>query len=74
MDSFSSNGEIKEGEWRHIVAADTSMGTVPNLRGSRYRDSAIAVREALKNYVNSEAGSVPWQLKHVRRTGRKKSD
>ena len=38
------------------------------VRGSRYSKDAIAMRETLKDYVNSEAGSVPWQLDYIRRT------
>ena len=31
------------------------------VRGSRYTKDALQVRETLRDYVNSEAGSVSWQ-------------
>ena len=31
----------------------------------------IEVREKFKDYFNSDIGSVPWQLSHVRNTGAK---
>ena len=38
------------------------------VRGSRYTKDALQVRETLRDYVNSEAGSVPWQTNYIRRT------
>ena len=37
------------------------ISSIPNVRGSRYSNNTIAMREALKDYVNSESGSVEWQ-------------
>ena len=34
------------------------MSTIPNFRESRYLNNAIAIREALKDYVNSESRSI----------------
>ena len=34
------------------------MSTIPNFRESRYLNNAIAIREALKDYVNSETVSI----------------
>ena len=69
IDSESNDGTIKAGEWRSIQANDQGCFANPNaVRGSRYTKDALAMRDALKNYVNSEEGSLPWQLDHVRRT------
>ena len=44
------------------------LTNVNNVRGSRYSDQAINMRDALMNYLNSEEGAVPWQKKNIRRT------
>ena len=58
VDSQALSGEIRPGEWRRIVDDVTGMSSIPNVRGSRYSNNAIAMREALKDYVNSETGSI----------------
>lgn len=68
VDSESSTGEIKEGEWRSIVANDTSFVPLQKPHNTRSKDSAKSIRDSLKNYLNG-VGAVPWQLKHVRATG-----
>ena len=69
IDSESKNGDVRPGEWRSMAQLESSsLAYLPNVRGSRYRQNAVEMREALKDYVNSEAGSVEWQLDHVRRT------
>ena len=68
VDSQASSGEIRPGQWRRIVDDVAGMSSIPNVRGSRYSNNAIAMREALKDYVNSETGSIEWQWDHVRRT------
>ena len=40
---------------------------------SRCRNSAIDMREVLKEYLNGP-GAVSWQLKYVRRTGDSDTD
>ena len=66
VDSQASSGEIRSGEWRRIVDDVSGMSSIPNIRGSWYSNNAV--REALKDYVNSETGSIEWQWDHVRRT------
>ena len=66
VDSQASSGEIRSGEWRRIVDDVSGMSSIPNIRGSWYSNNAM--REALKDYVNSETGSIEWQWDHVRRT------
>ena len=55
------NGEIKEGHWREIIREDTFMN-VHNIRGSRQGSDATKMRESLKDFVNSVAGALSWQL------------
>ena len=47
------------------------ISSMPNVYGSRYSNNAVAMGEALKDYVNSETGSIEWQWDHVRRTLKK---
>ena len=37
----------------------------PPIRGSRYRNYAMEVREALKAYVNSELSAFSWQWEYT---------
>ena len=63
VDSFDDSGNILPGEWRRITSADEDSSALRNLpaaRGTRYRNYALDVREALKAYVNSDQGAVPW--------------
>ena len=70
VDSYDGNGQIKNGEWRRLVTPDGALPSISKVRGSRYTEDAIQLRDALKTYVNSEKGSLPWQLNHVRKTGK----
>ena len=38
------------------------------LHGTRFTQTSLEIRDMLKEYVNSEEGSVPWQIAYVRRT------
>lgn len=73
IDSFNSSGDILPGQWRCSVSGDGNNGsaiqTLTPPRGSRYSNSAVEVREALKEYVNSDAGAVSWQWDYVRSRG-----
>lgn len=68
IDSENKDGTIKEGEWRSTNNEDSALRRINPVRGSRYPKNAIEVRESLKEYVNSESGSVPWQTDYIRRT------
>ena len=68
VDSYEKNGTIKPGEWRKYQTTDGCLQNLGNVRGSRPNSNAKNIREAIKKYVNSEEGSVEWQLIHVRRT------
>ena len=72
VDSEDKSGGIKDGEWRNIVGEDGSNGalrTLPLPRGTRYSSAATQARETLKEYVNSEHGSVTWQWDYIRSRG-----
>ena len=47
----------------------TAMLTPPNAKGYRTKENVNEIRNALKDYVNSDAGSVEWQLRHVNNLG-----
>ena len=70
-DSEDQNWNIKQGEWPSAVDGGQSVGNMLPLlpvRGRRYQNDALSMRDALKTYVNREEGSVPWQVDYVRRT------
>ena len=50
--------------WQHSAVQDL----LPP-RGSRYANSALETREALKSYLNSDQGAVSWQWDYVRSRG-----
>ena len=68
-DSEDSGRNIVPGDWRKDVQSGNSpLEEIASLRGSRAKKSALDTRDALKDYLNSEEGSVPWQVGYVRRT------
>ena len=70
-DSDDGSGVIRLGEWRSTQATGDENGCFRQLRGvrgSRYGNDAIKMRETLTSYVNSEDGCLPWQLDYIRRT------
>ena len=71
VDRKSKTGEIKQGEWRrNLLEQGLCFRNINNVRGSRQSIASTKMRDALKDFVNSEEGSVEWQLKYVRSTGR----
>ena len=72
LDNEDSTGQIQPGEWRQIVAQCGSNGALKPLasaRGARHPKDAMKTREILKEYVNSDCGSVSWQWDYVRSRG-----
>ena len=69
LDSEDSSGNIKPGEWRSIAKDEGALQNLNPIRGSRYSRDAVSVRNTLVEHVNSEEGSVSWQIDYVRRTG-----
>ena len=68
VDSDNSDGTIILGSWRNEVDERSSLRQINPVRGSRPRANAIEIRQALKDYLCSNEGSVEWQLDYVRRT------
>ena len=71
VDSWDEKEEIKEGEWRILVAESRSriFTNIPPIRGSRPTIKAVGVRENLNSYINSMEGLVSWQWDLVRSRG-----
>lgn len=72
VDRWDISGNILLGEWRSITSRygnTSAIRDLPPLRWSRYANSALKVREALKSYLKSDQGAVSWQWKHARSRG-----
>ena len=68
-DCEDSDGNIVPGDCRKDVqSGNIALEEIASLRGSCAKKSALDTRDALKDYLNSEEGSVPWQVGYVRRT------
>ena len=60
VDEEDENNEVIPGQWR----TDTVMHEVEaQLRATRANAAGQALHTTLQHYVNSDAGSVPWQLR-----------
>ena len=57
VDSEDSTGNVTVGKWRKNEDAN-ELVSLPNVRGSRYSQDALSMRDALKAYVNSPLGKV----------------
>ena len=68
-DSEDSDGNTVPGDWqKDVQSGKSALKETASLRGSRAKESALDTRDALKDYLNSEEGSVPWQVGYVRKT------
>ena len=69
IDSEDADENIKPGLWRECLPNNQLLfSELPSVRGSRYRQDAVDMLDALKDYLNSECGEVSWQLDYIRRT------
>ena len=68
IDSYDSTGNLKEGEWRGLATRSEGMLPINRVKGSRYSNDAVEMRNSLRRFVNSENGSVEWQDDYVTRT------
>lgn len=69
---WTLDSSVLPGEWGRITSADEGSSALCNLpaaRDTRYRNYALEVREALKAYIYSEQGAVPWQWDYICRRG-----
>ena len=67
VDLEDSTGNVTVGKW-HKNADANGLVNLPNIRGSRYSEDALSMRDALKAFVNSPLGKVNSQLDHATRT------
>lgn len=61
-DTINDDGEILEGVWRQIEN-NNFPGRISFFNAGKPMDQYKAMRNFLKDYLNSPAGSVPWQEK-----------
>ena len=65
-----SSGDIRDGDWQKIcLTGNLGFQEIKKIRGSRHSKSSNNIRNGLKDYVNSESGTVKSQLQYVRSTG-----
>ncbi|KXJ27548.1 hypothetical protein AC249_AIPGENE7667 [Exaiptasia diaphana] len=70
IDYEDSNGNLKQGDWRKIVAQDKNGALAPfHCQSGRHSDDAKSTREVLTRYFVTEEGQVPWQWEKVRSCG-----
>ena len=69
-DSEDSSGRVIRGEWRATNWTDSALKPLARITGNRYAFNAKDVRQNFTDYVNSEEGSLSWQLQYVRDAGR----
>jgi len=50
------------------------MLRINRVKGSRYSNDGVEMRNSLRRFVNSEEGSVSWQEQYVTRTTYNKKD
>ncbi len=55
------NGVITEGNWRAVSNNSIAIREMPRCGSNNYTKDAAKVRDTIRDYVNSEEGSVPWQ-------------
>ena len=70
VDSENSDGSIIAGDWRNIVHHNINGSCLQDIhpvRGSRYRNEAIEMRNNLMEYFCSEKGELNWQWRYVQR-------
>ena len=61
-------GNLQQYEWRGLVSGNQESVPISRVKGSRYSNQAIKIRNAIENFVNIGKGSVSWQEEHLTRT------
>ena len=69
VDVELADGKIKEGEWRSQARQDGCLKLMKPPKEGRRKVVANELRENLKHFVNSEIGSVLWQVDYVKYVG-----
>ena len=70
VDSVDKDGHFLSGEWRlqkENGLNNNALVDLPRVRGSRSLHDALETRNELRDFLNSEEGSLPWQLQYIRR-------
>ena len=67
-DSYDDTGNLQEGKWRTLAVGNEGMLPLSRVRGSRYSNDAVEMRNTLRRFLNSEEGSVSWEEEYVNRT------
>ena len=69
VDSESGDGSIHLGEWHNRDIAQ-GFNNIRPIRGNRNRLEVVQMRDEIKEYLNSEEWSLPWQQDYIWRTYR----
>ena len=67
VDSESGDGSIYLGEWCNRDIAE-GFNNIRPIRGNRNCSEVVQMHDGIKEYLNSEEGSLPWQQDYIRRT------
>ena len=67
-DSYDAIENLQQREWRGIVSGNQGSVPINRVKGSRYCNQAIKMRNAIEDVVNSEERTVSWQEEYVIRT------
>ena len=67
-DPEDNSGNLIPGEWRSLNNRNNAFEDLSRTHGSRVASEALEIRSELKRYMNSQEGSLPWQVDYIRRT------
>ena len=73
-DSYDATGIQQQGQWRGLVSGNQGSVPINRVKGSRYPNQAIEIRNAIEDFVNSEKRSVSQQEEYVTRTSQDRED
>ena len=66
-DYDNGDGVVIEGAWRGEIGERSGLQVVGRVGSNNHGTCAMSVREDFNKYFNSDAGALPWQIRHVRR-------
>ena len=67
-DSEDNGGSLIPGEWRSLNNRNNAFEDLSRTHRSRVGSEALEIRSELKRYMNSQDGSLSWQVDYIRRT------
>lgn len=65
VDREVSNGHIIEGEWRNTITENNVFRHLGRVGANSSAVASMRQRDTLAKYFISDAGSIPWQWKHI---------